>query len=67
MKKRKIYTYLGTNGTIISPVHLEGIYCIEKYELTAADGKKLINTDGEITEMITIPADELNNWSEIDA
>ena len=26
MKKTVMYEYLGTNGTILSPVHLEDIY-----------------------------------------
>ena len=41
MKKETYYTYLGTNGTITSPVHLEDIYFIRKYLLTADEGKKL--------------------------
>ena len=29
MKKTPLYTYLGTNGTITSPIHLEDIYYIK--------------------------------------
>ena len=29
MKKTIIYTYLGTNGTITTPIHLEGIYSVK--------------------------------------
>ena len=30
MKKVILYHYLGTNGTITSPIHLEDIYYIRK-------------------------------------
>ncbi len=33
MKKSLRYTYLGNNGTVETPVKLEGIYCITKYLL----------------------------------
>lgn len=66
MTKEILYMYLGTNGTILSPVHLEDIYYIRKYRLWASEGKVLIK-DGRIygTSKI-IPEDELNEWSEID-
>ena len=35
MKKTPIYTYLGTNGIITSPVHLESIFYTLKYRLEA--------------------------------
>ena len=35
MTKTVLYTYLGTNGTITSTVHLEVIYYIRKYRLVA--------------------------------
>ena len=35
MTKEILYTYLGTNGTITSPVHLEDIYYTRKVRLTA--------------------------------
>ena len=41
MKKEKYYTYLGTNGTITSPVHLEDIYYTVKYSLEAENNKVL--------------------------
>jgi hypothetical protein len=64
MKQQVIYKYLGTNGVIESPVHLEDIYYVRLLRLTADAGKVL--TNGEITtSVITIPEDELKNWSEI--
>jgi hypothetical protein len=44
MTKETLYTYLGTNGTITSPVFLEGIYSVKKIRLMAAEDKWL--TDG---------------------
>ena len=41
MIKTPMYEYLGTNGTICSPVHLEDIYYVKKYQLFADSGKKL--------------------------
>ena len=35
MTKTVLYTYLGTNGTITSTVHLEDIYYIRKYRLVS--------------------------------
>ena len=45
MTKEILYTYLGTNGTITSPVHLEDIYYIRKVRLTADAGKQLTKDD----------------------
>lgn len=66
MNKVIIYTYLGTNGTISTPIHLEGIYSVKNYSLTADEDKWLtkdgINTYGHIT----VPENDLNDWYEID-
>lgn len=65
MKKEILYHYLGTNGTILSPVFLEGIYCVKKIKLTASAGKHLTK-DGELKySTITIPENELDQWYEI--
>lgn len=66
MKKTPLYTYLGTNGTITSPIHLEDIYYVLKYRLEADENKMLTNDDGKhMVKMVTIPADELELWKEI--
>lgn len=65
MQRTVIYTYLGTNGTIVSSVHLEGIYSVQSVRLVAAQGKIL--TDGKRTEkIVTVPLEEEANWREID-
>ena len=62
MKKVKLYRYIGKNGIITTPILLEGT---KVYTLIASEGKVL--TDGEkIRDTVTIFADELDQWSEID-
>lgn len=64
MKKEVLYTYLGTNGTITSHVHLEDIYYVRKLKLTAEEGRIL--TDGNIKTFSTIIAEEdFDKWKEI--
>lgn len=64
MKKEVLYTYLGTNGTITSYVHLEDIYYVRKLKLTADRGKIL--TDGNLRTFSTIIAEEdFDKWEEV--
>ena len=65
MTKEKIYTYLGVNGTITSPVYLEGIYSVKKIRLIA-DANKILTNGSQRTSSITVPEDEVGNWTEID-
>lgn len=65
MTKEVLYFYLGTNGSILSPVHLEDAYYTRRLRLYAdqakfltKDGKKLYNT-------IIIPEEELEQWYEV--
>jgi hypothetical protein len=65
MTKETIYRYLGTNGVIESPVHLEDIYYVRLTKLTAGRGKIL--TDGSVkVRTVIVPENELDNWTEID-
>lgn len=65
MTKQVIYKYLGTNGVIESPIHLEDIYYVRLLRLMADDGKIL--TDGvQKIKSVKIPEAELENWQEID-
>lgn len=65
MTKMTIYKYLGTNGVVETPVHLEGIYYVRLLYLTADEGKILTNGDKK-EKVIKIPEEELSNWYEID-
>ena len=67
MKKEIMYTYLGTNGTICSPVHLEDIYYIRKIRLTAESQKALTKDGKNLQYRVIIPEDEINDWYEVDA
>lgn len=63
MTKQIIYVYLGTNGVIESPVHLEDIYYTRKVKLMADAGCML--TNGKMDRLyITVPEDEVENWTE---
>ena len=64
MTKQVIYKYLGTNGVIESPIHLEGAYYVRLLHLVADQGKVLTNGTIE-TDSIRIPEEELENWVEI--
>ena len=65
MTKEIWYRYLGTNGVINSPVHLEDIYYIRLVSLTASAGKIL--TDGSKFHMnVLVPEEEVDNWQEVD-
>lgn len=66
MTKEILYQYLGTNGTILSPVHLEDVYYIRKYKLTADTNKVLVHKNtGDKMISIIIPEDQLSDWEEI--
>ena len=65
MKKEILYTYLGTNGTITSPVHLEDIYYIRTFRLSAGR-KKMLTKDGEhLFNSVTVAEDEVDLWREV--
>jgi hypothetical protein len=66
MTKTTMYTYLGTNGIITSPVHLEGIYFIKKVRLEADENKVLTRDGGKTTsKAVTVPEDEVGLWKEV--
>ena len=65
MKKTVIYRYLGTNGIIESPVHLEGAFFVRILKLTADEGMALTKDGEEFVRMTLIPEDELELWSEV--
>lgn len=65
MKKEILYNYLGTNGTILSPVFLEGIYCVRKVRLTAGEGKRLTKDEIHFYSTILVSENELSEWKEV--
>ena len=64
MTRTVIYRYLGTNGVIESPVHLEDIYYVTLVKLNADKGKILTNGI-EKKKGVTIPLKEEGQWKEI--
>jgi hypothetical protein len=65
MTKETLYRYLGTNGVLETPIHLEDIYYVRLLKLTADAGHMM--TNGEKTvRTVTIPEEELDNWTEIE-
>lgn len=66
MTRTVMYRYMGTNGIIESPVHLEGIYCIKFIKLIA-DPKKVL-TDGKLRmPIVTTTEEEEGKWREVKA
>ena len=65
MIKQIMYEYLGTNGSICSPVHLEDIYYVRKYKLIA-DDKTLLVKGSRKEKSVLIPEDDLDNWKEVE-
>lgn len=66
MIKETIYVYLGTNGIIQSPIHLEDIYYIRKYRLWADKNKILTKDNKNYVRTVIVPESEVNDWNEID-
>lgn len=66
MTKETLYTYLGTNGTITSPVHLEDIYYTVAIRLTAGRNKALTKDGGKSrVYSVIVPEGEVKLWQEI--
>lgn len=65
MTKIVMYEYLGTNGTILSPIHLEDIYYVRKLQLLADNNKRLTKNGKDFVQSVVIPEEELNQWKEV--
>lgn len=67
MTKQVTYTYLGTNGTLTTPIHLEGIYSVRKVVLHADKGHKLTKDNKNFVQTVTVPEAEVELWIEVPA
>lgn len=65
MTKNILYYYLGTNGTILSPVHLEDTYYVRKIRLSADENKRLTKDGKKFVDSIVIPEEDLELWREV--
>ena len=64
MTHKVLYKYLGTNGVIESPIHLEDIYYVRINVLTAAAGKMLTNGQ-ELKKTVRCSDEEVELWHEV--
>lgn len=67
MQKQVYYKYLGTNGVIVSPVHLEDTYYVRLIKLTPEDGKKITKDGINSYAMKLVPEEEVSDWFEVPA
>ena len=65
MKKTVMYRYLGTNGIIESPIHLEDTYYVRLLRIEAGEGKSLTKDGETFVRMALIPEEELELWKEV--
>ena len=65
MKKEVLYTYLGTNGIICSPVHLEDVYYTRTVRLYADKNKKLTKDGKTFHKVVTVQDEEVSEWYEV--
>lgn len=66
MTRTTFYRYMGTNGIIESPVHLEDVYYVRLVQLVADKGKTL--TNGKTSQRAVLTTEEeANNWKEVKA
>ena len=65
MTKEVLYQYLGTNGTILSPVHLEDVYYVRKIRLVASSGHVLTKDNKTFVAYKVVPEDEVDEWFEV--
>lgn len=65
MTKEILYEYLGTNGILRTPIHLEGIYSVRKIRLIAANDKHLTKDGITLKTSVIVPENEVNLWYEV--
>ena len=65
MKREILYTYLGTNGTITTPIHIEGAYYVRKLRLIAEEGKVLTKDNINYRYSTIIPEEDEDLWIEV--
>lgn len=64
MRKEIVYTYLGKNGILCTPVRIEGAISLKSVRLMAEDNHILTNgTDRR--KMVEVPEDEVDLWEEV--
>jgi hypothetical protein len=66
MLKQITYTYVGTNGILTTPIHLEGIPSLKKIILTA-EGEKMLTKDNKnfVKKVALTSEEEITLWQEV--
>ena len=64
MTKQVFYRYLGTNGVIDTPIHLEDIYYVRVISLQADNGKILTDGNRKLYS-VRVAEEDVGNWREI--
>ena len=67
MTTRKLYKYIGRNGSITSPIFLEDIKYIALVELKADSGFVLRDNNGVIRSSVIVHVDDQDLWAEVPA
>jgi hypothetical protein len=65
MTKELMYTYLGTNGSVTTPIHLEGVPAMKKVRIKPAIGKRITNGTTITESSVIVAESEVANWKEI--
>ena len=66
MIKTLYYNYLGENGTLLTTIHLDGVYCVKKYMIDADEGKVLTKNGLNFKTQVLVPESEVDEWYEVD-
>ncbi len=66
MTKVLYYNYLGENGTLLTTIRLDGVYCVKKYMIDADEGKVLTKNGLNFKTQVLVPESEINEWYEVD-
>ena len=64
MTKEVLYLYMGTNGRILSPVHLDDAYYVRRLKITPDNGKYLEKDGVKHFGSVVIPEEDLDAWVE---
>lgn len=66
MTKELLYQYIGTNGSILSPIHLIGASYVPMLRLTADEGKMLTKDDKKFELSVIISEEDEEKWHEVE-
>ena len=65
MTKEVLYRYMGTNGVLETPIHLEDIYYIRRINLVAGPNKLLSDGTRKV-KSVNVAEEEVERWFEVE-